>query len=136
MPLDGGVDQIAIGVRENREAPAAIVRHGQPGPHILEDGPVRQRASESARLALGKHQPGLGRELLERDGEHLPVRQPRIRGLNLPLELVVASEQLIRPPHAEELLELGMDAPVPVDQRAVAVERRPALHAASLISAS
>ena len=61
---------------------------------------------------------------------------PGFDGLNLRLELVVASEQLIRPLHAEELLELGMDAAVPVDQRAVAVERRPALHAASLISAS
>ena len=50
--------------------------------------------------------------------------------------LVEASDQLIGSPGAEQLLELRTDAAVPVDQRAVAVERRPALHAASLISAS
>jgi len=46
---------------------------------------------------------------------------------------VVADEEGVRALDAEELLELAVDAGVPVDQRPVAVEGRPPLNAASLM---
>src|SRR5438552_2216764 len=57
----------------------------------------------------------------------------RRRGLDLGLAGVVALEQLLAPIAAEQPRELPADAGVPVDERAVAVERRPTLcHTGSL----
>ena len=60
---------------------------------------------------------------------HLAVGK-RAVGLELGLELVVAAELLAGPVLAEDTGELCADPAVPVDQRAVAVERRPARHSA------
>ena len=63
---------------------------------------------------------------LERQSQDLAVARVGVR-LHLRLELVVARYELVRAAVAEDARELAADAAVPVDQRAVAVERRPAI---------
>ena len=95
--------------------------------------PAGQRLRERARLALGQLDALLLREPLERDREHFAVGADGV-GLDLRLELVVALEQRVGASYAEQPRELAADPAVPVDQRAVAVEGRPA-RSASLTSA-
>ena len=126
-----GVDQVAIGVGEDRELPAAVARFGERGGHVVEDGPGRKRASERAGLSFGESQTLLLRETLESEREHFAIGGARLRCLNLGLELVEAGEQAVGVLDAEHVLELVRDAAVPVHERSVAVECRPALsHAA------
>ena len=98
--------------------------------HLGERLPLRQRASERVLLAGGSAETG------ERDGHHLAVAAAGILPLDLRLELVVGVQQLAAARSAEQPLELAPDAAVPVDQRAVAVEGRPALHAGEPTSAA
>ena len=137
-PLEGdpdgdhrGVDQVAIRVREDRELPAAIARLGQCRRDIVEHRPGRKRPGERAGLSLGKRQALLLCEALESEREHLAIRGPRLRSLNLGLQLVEAREQIVCALHSEQALELGSNPAVPVHERPVAVECRPPLsHAA------
>ena len=121
------VDEIAIRVREDAEPPAPVSRLCESRPHVVEDGPRGQRAGESARLSLRKREACVLREPLESDRQDLAVARAGVCRLDLRLELVVAREQALRVLDAEETLELGPDTPVPVHERAVAVEGRPAL---------
>ena len=130
------VDQISIRVRKDPQPPASLTRLRQTIVHVLEHGPRRQRAGESAGLALRQHEPRLRGELLERDRQHLAIGDAGGRRLDLRLQQVVPSQQLVGVLDAEELLELVVDPAVPVDERPVAVERRPAFHGASLMCSS
>ncbi len=111
-----------------------VVGLREPGPGVLEHRPLGKRPRQRARLALGQREPRLVRERLERDRQDFAVRRARIVCLDPGLELVVANQEPVRELDAEELLELTMNAGVPVDERPVAVEGRPPLHAASLVS--
>ena len=117
-------DQVAVGVGEERELPAAVAQLCERRRHVREGRPVRERPREGARLALGELDALLLGEPLEREREHFAVGVERL-GLELRLELVVALEQARRLLDAEQPLELAADPCVPVDQRAVTVEGRP-----------
>ena len=71
-------------------------------------------------------------EALEDARHHLAVGERRLLLLDHGLELVVLGELRVSLVLAEDPRELAADAAVPVDERAVAVERRPALHARRL----
>ena len=98
--------------------------------HLGKRLPLRQRAPERVLLVGGSA------ETRERDGHHVAVAPTRILALDLRLELVVRVQELAAARGAEQPLELAPDAAVPVDQRAVAVEGRPALHAAGTYTAT
>jgi hypothetical protein len=133
--LHRGLDEIAVRVREDPEPPPPITGFREPGRHVAEHRPGRKRAGERARFSLRQRQTGLAGKPHETDGQHLAVAGTRARRLDLRLELVIAGEQHRRVLDAEVPLELGSDATVPVDERAVAVECRPALrHGGSLVS--
>ena len=118
------VDELAVGVREDRELPAARTRFLERGAHLGERLPRGQRAAERVLLVGCGHvaEPG------ERDREHVSVAPRRLLALHLRLDLVVAMQQRRGAIGPEEPLELAPDAAVPVDERAVAVECRPAVH--------
>ena len=79
---------------------------------------------------------GVGRaEPAHRLGQDLAVAA-RAVGLKLRLELVVAGELVVGVVVAEHARELAANAAVPVDQRPVAVEGRPALHVGELSHAT
>ncbi len=108
-------------------------RLGERGLHVVEHGPRRERAGEGTRLSFRKRQARVLREPLESDRQDFPVARAGLRRLDLGLELVVARKQLVGVLDPEETLELGPDTSVPVHERAVAIEGRPALgHAESL----
>jgi hypothetical protein len=120
------VDEIPIGVGERDELPAAAVGLGQRARHLGEDRPTRQRAPE--RVALGRRHlgPDLRRDLRE-DGRHdVAVGGSGALGLDARLDRVVALEQARRLFVSEQPPQLAPDARIPVDERPVAVERRPA----------
>src|SRR6476619_2456738 len=124
------VDEIAVGIRQDPRPPPAITGRRQSLPHVAEHRPRRQRAGERARLTFRQSQPRVDGQALERDREDLSIRRSWVGGLDRRLDVVKASNELIGSRGAEQLLELRADAAVPVDQRAVAVEGCPALHAA------
>jgi 3-oxoacyl-[acyl-carrier protein] reductase len=69
--------------------------------------------------------PGLPRELREHRCHYVPVTPRRILALHARLDRVVPAEHLLarrRPKHATQL---SRDTGVPIDQRSVAIERRP-----------
>jgi len=68
------------------------------------------------------------RQLRQRRGHHVAVAGVRALGLDPRLDLVVAGQQRVGLVLPEQTRELRADAGVPVDQRPVAVEGRPALH--------
>src|SRR5439155_11297940 len=120
-----GSDQVRVRVREDREPPAATASLLERRRHLGEDVPRGQRARERVLLARRQVDPFLLRKAGERPGEHVAVAERSVR-LGLGLELVVAVEQALRVLAAEEARELALDAAVPVDERPVAVEGRPA----------
>src|SRR5262249_53917948 len=63
----------------------------------------------------------------ENGRHHVPVPRGRLLALDSRLDLVVAGQQPLPLAGAEQPLELAAEAGVPVHQRAVAVERRPAI---------
>src|SRR4029077_20698506 len=83
--------------------------------------PARKRLREAVFLPARCSEPA------HRLGEHAAVAE-RTVALELGLDLVVADEEVVCPLGAEDACELRTHAPVPVDQRAVAVEGRPPLH--------
>jgi hypothetical protein len=124
------LDQVTVGVREEREHPTAVAELGERGRHVEERRPVRQCLRERVGLALGDLDALVLGQPLERECEHLAVGVERLGlGLrfDLRLELVVALEQARPCFDTEQPLELGPDPEVPVDQRAVAVKGGPAL---------
>jgi hypothetical protein len=128
-PVEGRVEKVAVGVRQDREPPAARARVLERSGHLGKRLPVGKRASERALFRGG------GAEAGERDAHHAAVAPARLLALDLRLELVVRVQELAAARCAEQPLELAPDPAVPVDQRAVAVERRPAptsRHGASL----
>ena len=120
------VDVVAVGVREDRELPAAGAQLLERAAHLGKRLPGRQRPRERVVLARRQRQALLGGEPREREREHVAVAARRLLALHLRLDLVVAGRSRAGAPGAEEPLELGADAAVPVDQRPVAVEGRPA----------
>src|SRR5581483_7398056 len=121
------VDELAVGAGEDAETPASAPRLLERRRNLREDLPRRERAPEHVAIVPRRAEP------LQRRGHHLAVRTRRVLRLHLRLDLVVAVELLVRPILAEDPRELAPDAPVPVDQRPVAVERGPALaHAGTL----
>src|SRR3954452_15226230 len=116
-----GRDEIVVGVREDRELPAAPAQLLERALHFGEGTPPRQRLREPVLLPCGSA------ETAHRFGQHVAVAHRPV-ALQLRLDLVVAREQLIRAVVVEDARQLGSDAAVPVDQRAVTVECRPALH--------
>src|SRR6266487_3951646 len=132
---DRRLDEVPVGVGEDREPPAAVAHLLQGALYLGEGRPVGQRARERVALLRGQAQPlGVGQPR-ERPVEDLAIALLRVRVLHLRLELVVAIEQPRRGLGTEETLELPADAAVPVDERAVTVERRPAVggHGGSLV---
>jgi hypothetical protein len=120
------IEELAIGVGEHGELPAAGAGLLEGRLRLGERVPARQRAAERVLLVGGSAEAG------EHDGHHLAIAPSGILALDLRLELVVGAQQLAASRGAEQSLELAPDPAVPVDQRAVAVERGPALHGASL----
>ena len=120
-----GRQQVRVGVGKDGEPPAALTQLGKSRGHLREDGPARQRLGERV-LVLGRqHEPlALGEED-ERLAQNIPVRK-RALELHARLDLVVALEQVGRVGVGPEARQLGADAAVPVHERPVAVERRPA----------
>src|SRR3954452_14567480 len=125
--VDRRGEQVGVAVRQRREPPAAPPHLGEGLRHLREDRPVRERAAEGVAVGLVEAGPLLGGDLLQHLGHHLAVGQPGVARLNLRLELVVADQQRLAIA-SEDALQLRADARVPVDQRAVAVERGPAIH--------
>jgi hypothetical protein len=125
-PGERCLEEVRVGVREHGEPPAAVARLLERRRHLGKRVPLRQRALERVLLAGGSA------ETRERDGHHVAIATTRILALDLRLELVVGVEELAAARSAEQPLELAPDAAVPVDQRAVAVEGRPAVHAGNL----
>jgi hypothetical protein len=120
-PRQRGVEEVGVGVGEDGKPPAAGAGPLERGRHFRERLPFGQRAAERVLLVRRRAEPG------ERDGHHLAVAPARLLPLDLRLELVVRVQELAAARGAEQALQLAPDAAVPVDQRAVAVEGRPAL---------
>src|SRR3954468_11072482 len=117
---DRRLDEVAVGVREERKLPAARARLVEGRGNLRKRAPLREGGCEPALLALRCA------ECRHRVGHHLPVASSA-PGLQRRLELVVALELRVGTFFAEDARELTADAAVPVDQRAVAIERRPTL---------
>ncbi len=113
--LDRRLDEVTVRVREDSEQPAAAARLLELVPGLGEHRPVRQRFGRI----------GIHAQAARRLAEHVAVAPSGLLGLDNGLELVVALEERRVP-------ERPADPRVPVDERAVAVERRPTLHAPSL----
>ncbi len=124
----GRIDEVSIGVGEDRELPAAGAGVLERLAHLRERLPRGQRTRERTVLVRGERQvfslgePGQGH------GEDVAVAAPGLLVLDLRLELVVGVQEPPRLRRPEQALELAADAGVPVDQSPIAVERRPALH--------
>ena len=131
-PLQRRLDEVAIGVGEDGELPAASARILERRPHLRERHPRGKRLREPGYLGLG------GPELAHRSRHDLSVAA-LTPGLERRLDLVVAVEPHVSLVLAEHTRQLTADAAVPVDQGSVTVERRPAVsrhcHAPSLRSA-
>ena len=89
-------------------------------PHLREGLPRGERLGQPGRFVLRRS------ELPHRVGHDLAIA-PRATGLKRRLDLVVAVELLVGLILAEDARKLTANAAVPVDQRAVTVERRPAI---------
>src|SRR5439155_965281 len=113
-----GLDEVAVGVGEDRELPAVGADLPERLGNLRKRPPARQRARKRVLLAGGRA------ELAHRLGQHLAVGALSV-GFQLRLELVVATEQLVGALLAEHASQLAPDPAVPVDQRAVAVEGCP-----------
>src|SRR5438132_14002807 len=87
-PCERGVEQVAVGVREDGELPAARTRVLECRRHLRERIPLRQRATERVLLGRGSAEPR------ERDGQDIPVAPGLVLPLDLRLELVVRMEEL------------------------------------------
>jgi hypothetical protein len=118
-------DQVAVGVREDREHPATVPELPERRRHLRERRPVRQRVGERPGLTFGELDAFLAEELLERQPEHLAVGAVLL-GLDLRLELVVALEQPRRRLDAEDPPS-SVRIPSSSRSASVAIERRPAL---------
>ena len=121
-----GVDEVAVGVRQGDEPPAAPVGLAQRGGHVCEHRPAGQRASQRVTLVFRQRHVDLDGQLRQRRGHHLAVAGLRALGLDPRLDLVVAGEQPVGLLFPEQTGELTPDPGVPVDQCPVAIEGRPA----------
>src|SRR5436305_2314568 len=121
------LDEVAVGVREDRELPTALAGLLERRPHLRKRAPAREGGAERAAVLRVEGELGVVRDALERLRQHLVVAEPRLVGLDRGLDLVVAGEQRFGVGVGPQVLELGADAAVPVDQRAVAVHGDPAL---------
>src|SRR5690242_2567078 len=93
--------------------------------HLGEGAPAGQRFRERVHLIGGRA------ETAHRFRQHLAVAARSIL-LQLGLDRPIALEQPVDPLVPEDPLELRAHTAVPVDQRAVAIKGRPALHAPEL----
>src|SRR5882724_1351264 len=118
--LHGRLDEVAVGVGENCELPAAGTRILECRRHLPERPPGGQRLGQSGDFVFRCT------ELAHCIRHDLSVGA-RTTGLKRRLELVVAAESLVRLVLAEDTRQLAADAAVPIDERAIAVERRPAV---------
>src|SRR5438552_8651573 len=118
---EGRVEEIAVGVRQDGQPPARGSYLRERLGHLDERCPPGERAAERVLLVCGSAKPR------KSNGHYLAIGPAWIFPLDLRLELVIRVQQLTGTRRAEEPLELAPDAAVPVDQRPVAVERRPAL---------
>ena len=98
---------------------------GQRARHLGEHGPAGKRPAQRVPLSGRKGGPGLGRQLGEHGRHHIPVAPGGMLALDAWLDHVVARQQLPAHRGAEQAAELGLDAGIPVNQRAVAIEGRP-----------
>ena len=124
--LRGG-DVVGIRVREDRKAPAASASLLERAAYLPERLPGWQRVGQGRRIV--ELDALLIPETLERPGQYLPVRELAIC-FELGLELVIPVQKPAGLPLAEDPRELTANPAVPVDERPVAVECRPALHRA------
>src|SRR5919201_3035854 len=106
------LDEITVGVRQDGELPASGARRFERRTDLRERLPRGQRTGERSSVVDGEPPRNLR--------HHVAVRAPSVLGLHLRLALVVAREQVVA-------TESAPQPAVPVDQRAVAVKRRPAL---------
>ena len=127
--LFGRGDVVGIGVREDREPPAANAsllerRRAPPGTvaTTAESRPARLGVVEARRLPQSR--------AARARASGPPGKRARPVRLELGLDLVIPVQEPVRSILAEDVGEHRPDAAVPVDQRAVAVEGRPALHPA------
>src|SRR5438876_10767454 len=119
-PLHRRLDEVAIRVGEDGELPAALPRLGQRAANFGERFPGRQRRREAPCILVGST------ELAHRLGHHLAVAQRSVC-LERGLDVVIPLELVLRALLAEHAHKHGANAAVPVDQRPVTVECRPAL---------
>src|SRR5919108_730294 len=109
---------------ERKAASAAQLR--QSSGHLRERPPGRERIAKRVLVGLAEREALILGEQPERLAHDLAVRK---RGpvLHPWLDLVVALEELLGIRLGPEARECLANATVPVDERAVAVERRPAI---------
>src|SRR6266545_1688708 len=126
-PRHRRLDEIAVGVREDGELPAARASALQRRAYLGERLPAGQGVGQ--RILLTTRRPELEHGL----AHDLSIRALATR-LQLGFDVVVALELVVGSYLAEDARELTTNPAVPVDQRSVAIERRPDLgHGASLV---
>ena len=124
------VDQIAVGVGEDREPPAPRLASVEPGGRVGEHRPARKRSRERARLALRKREAAprpraaRARSSAPRDSSR-PAFAAWISGSSSWYGASSSSPRSTPKSRSSS----RADPAVPVHERPVAVERRPALQA-------
>ena len=116
-PFHRRVDVVAVGVREDRELPAALTRLLERRRHLRERPPAGRRPASAPPPRRARRAAASPRSGPRGSGATHP---PRAR-----LDDVVARERPSASLLAEDARELTADPAVPVDQRAVAIEGRP-----------
>ena len=118
-------EEVAVAVRDDAE-PEALGEARQGGGGVRERRPVADRVAERGRLGVGCLHAVVGADPAQRTGHDVAVAQVRA-ALELGLvpavgleELLVAGGDAVR---VERRPQAGEDAALPVDERAVAVER-------------
>jgi hypothetical protein len=119
--------EIGVGIREEHEVEAAAAEVGECSRNLGERSPRREGVAEGALLLRSEGQVFFVRQDSQSLGEHLAVGHGRAL-LDPRLDLVVALEQPVGVGFRPQVGEARPDPPVPIDERPVAVERRPPRH--------
>src|SRR5207244_746844 len=82
------LDEVAVGVRQDRELPATRPGLLECRPHLRERAPARERGAERAAVLRVEWQLGIVRDPLERLRQHLVIAETGLVGLDRRLDLV------------------------------------------------
>ena len=123
---DRGGEQVGVGVREDGQTPAALSQLGERARHLGKWWPGWKRFGEGVSVALGHREAVDRRHGGQAASQHLSVGELAVL-LDAGLDRVVKAQQSIGAGLGPKRRERAPQAPLPVDQGSVAVERHPSV---------